>query len=149
MSRNHVVLVALAFLATVLLPARASANSNSYGFDTDRDRFGWAIVSDGNSTTTDLDDQEAFDRLKEEFDGDFLFLREGDDRYVVRDRGLIERAQRAAAPVNEAGRELGEAVSVLVLEALGTLKGARALAQLGREIIPLLRETALAGAAWR
>ena len=59
MSRNHVVLVALAFLATVLLPATASASSNSYGFDTDHDRFGWAIVSDGNSTTTDLDDQEA------------------------------------------------------------------------------------------
>ena len=144
MSRNHVVLVALAFLATVLLPARASASSNSYGFDTDHDRFGWAIVSDGNSTTTDLDDQEALDRLKEEYDGDFLFLREGDERYVVRDRGLIERAQRAAAPVNEAGRELGEAVSVQVREALGNSKDARERARLGRNIGRLSREIARA-----
>ena len=144
MSRNHVVLAALAFLATVLLPAAASAKSYSYGYDTDRDRFGWAIVSDGNNTTSDLEDNEALDKLKEEYDGDFLFLREGDDHYVIRDRGLIERAQRAARPVNDAGRELGEAVRVQVSEALGSSKDGRERARLARSIARQSREIARA-----
>ena len=145
MSRNHVVLAALAFLASVLLPAAASANkSYSYGYDTDRDRFGWAIVSEGNSTTTDLDSQQVLDRLKEEYDGDFLFFRDGDDTYVIRDRAMIERAQRAAKPVNDAGRELGEAVSVQVREALGNSKDARERARLARSIGRLSREIARA-----
>ena len=145
MSRDHAVLTALAFLASVLLPAAASAMDPSYGFDTDRDRFGWAIMSGGNSTTSDVEDQEALDKLKEEYGGDdFLFLREGDDRYVIRDRGLIERAQRAVKPVNEAGRELGEAVSEQVHLALGTSKDARERARLGRSIGRLSREIARA-----
>ena len=144
MSRNHVVLAALAFLASVLLPAAASAKGYSYGYDTDRDRFGWAIVSEGNSTTSDLEDLEAFDHLKHEYDGDFLFIRDGDDHYVIRDRAMIERAQRAAKPVNDAGRELGEAVSVQVREALGNSRDARERARLARSIGRLSREIARA-----
>ena len=144
MSRSHVVLVALAFLASVLLTAAASSKSDSYGYNTNLELFGWAIVSDGNSTTSGLADVEAFDRLHEKYDGDFLFIREGDDHYVIRDRGLIERAQRAAKPVNDAGRELGEAVSVQVRDALGNSKDDRERSRLARSIGRVSREIARA-----
>jgi len=149
MSRNHVVLVALAFLASVLLPAAASARSDSYGYNTNLELFGWAIVSDGNSTTSGLADVEAFDRLHEKYDGDFLFIREGDDHYVIRDRGLIERAQRAAKPVNDAGRELGEAVSVQVREALGNSKDDRERSRLAPEHRQAVARDRARGAARR
>ena len=74
---------------------------------------------------SDMDDLDSFDNLKEKYGDEFLFLREGDNRYVIRDRGLMERAQRAVKPVNDAGRELGESVTLQAQEALGNSKDAR------------------------
>jgi len=144
MSRNHVVLVGLAILTSIFLPPAASAKDSSISFDTDRDGFGWAIVSGENTSMSDMDDLDSFDNLKEKYGDEFLFLREGDNRYVIRDRGLMERAQRAEKPVNDAGRELGESVTLQAQEALGNSKDARERARLARSIGRLSRQIARA-----
>src|SRR5439155_21072201 len=87
MPRSHVVLVGLAILTSIFLPPAASAKDSSISFDTDRDGFGWAIVSGENTSMSDMDDLDSFDNLKEKYGDEFLFLREGDNRYVIRDRG--------------------------------------------------------------
>src|SRR5439155_1338436 len=99
---------ALAVLPRAVIPASVSAGRYTYGFDNDREYLGWAIVSHGNTSMSGLDDLDSVEKLKSDFGEEFLYIRLGEDRYVIRDRPLIARAKDAAKPVGEAGREVGE-----------------------------------------
>ncbi len=147
MPRTTTVLAALAFVASAALgaaaPKAATAGSYSYGFDNDQDNLGWAIVSGGdNITMSDAQDARSIEKLKAEFGPEFLYIRSGGDRYVVRDRALMKRAKDAARPMEEAGREIGEAVSAQVEQALGGSRDARDQARLARRIASLSRRIA-------
>jgi len=151
MSRMKVALAALAFLAPAALFAAAhqplaSAGSYSYGFDNDRkdhDDLGWAIVSGDNTSMSDMQDLGSMDKLKSEFGDEFLYLRLGEDRYVVRDRALMKRAQDAARPLKEAGKEVGEAARAQAEEALSGTYGARGQARLARRIAKVSKRIAI------
>jgi hypothetical protein len=120
-------------LATIALPAvllvaasalsagdafASSKGGYAYGFDNDRDDLAWAIVSQGHSSTSSLAERDDIEDLKSEIDGDFLYIRLEGDRYVIRDRSLIGRAQEAMKPIQEAAKELGKAVGARVVDAM-------------------------------
>src|SRR5262249_5230888 len=73
-----------------------------------------------NHSVTDLDEMGSLDDMKDKYGDEFLYIRLRDERYVITDKGLMKRAEDAAKPMQEAGRELGEAVSAQVKEALGS-----------------------------
>ena len=151
MSRTKVALAALAFLAPAALFSAAhqplaTAGGYSYGWDKDQDdpdRLGWAIVSGENTSMSDMKDMGSMDKLKSEFGDEFLFLRLGEDRYVIRDRALMNRAKDAARPLQDAGREVGEAARAQAEEALGGTHGALEQARLARRIAKVSKRIAL------
>ena len=131
MTRPKITLLLLAGLVTLSLAAgRPAASGYSYGYDEDPDHFGWAIISDGNTSMSGMDDLDSLDRLKSKFGDEFLYLRVDEARYVVRDRALMKRAKDAARPLQEAGQEVGKAARAQAEDALAGSRDARAQAKL-------------------
>jgi hypothetical protein len=131
-------LAILAVLSVAALPAGALAGKYAYGFDdNERDRLGWAIVSGDNTSMSDMSDLDSMGKLKSEFGREFLYIRLGSDRYVVRDRSLMERAKEAMRPMQEAGREIGRVARAHAERALEGSQDARERAKLARRIAKL------------
>jgi len=129
--------IALATLAAALMAAGASAGSYGYDHGNDRDPLSWTIVSGDNTSMSDMQDLDSMDDLKERFGDEFLFIRLGEDRYVIRDRGLMKRAEEAARPMRDAGREIGKAARAQAEAALSGSRGAREQARLSARIAKL------------
>ena len=128
----------LAVLGLAALPADALAGKYAYGFDDkERDRLGWAIVSGDNTSMSDMSDLDSMDKLKSEFGDEFLYIRLGSDRYVIRDRSLMKRAHDALRPMQEAGREIGVIARAHAEQALEGSQDARDRAKLARRIAKL------------
>jgi chromosome segregation ATPase len=143
MPRTNAALAAVALLASAaFFTPHAFSGSYSYGFDNDRDRLGWAIVSGDNTSMSDMQDLGSMDDLKSEFGREFLYIRQGGDRYVIRDRALMQRAKDAARPMQEAGREIGEAARAQAEQALSGSRDARERARLARRIAKLSEKIA-------
>jgi len=150
MRRTKTVLLTLAVLAAAAVPAplvarsasaQHSSNRYAYGFDTlQPDHLSWAIVSHGNTSNSDMEALDDLDKLKDDYGEEFLYIREGDDRYVIRDHAMVERAQRALEPMHEAGREIGVAVGAKVSRSFSMSEDAREQARLGRRIGRLSRQ---------
>jgi len=132
---------ALAFLAVLglaALPAGVLAGKYAHGFDdNERARLGWAIVSGENTNMSDMSDLDSMDKLKSEFGDEFLYIRLGSDRYVIRDRSLMKRALDALRPMQEAGREIGVIARAHAEQALEGSQDARERAKLARRIAKL------------
>ena len=129
--------IALATLAAALMAAGASAGSYGYDHGNDRDPLSWTIVSGDNTSMSDMQDLDSMDDLKERFGDEFLFIRLGEDRYVIRDRALMKRAEEAARPMRDAGREIGKAARAQAKAALSNSRGAREQARLSVRIAKL------------
>jgi hypothetical protein len=134
MPRTNLVLalLAAAALSTTTIPRAASAGSFAFGYD--NHELAWALTTDGNTSMSSLEDKDSFNKLKDEYGDDFLYIRDGEDRYVIRDRGLMARAKAAAKPVGEAGREIGAVAGMRVREALGNAHEGRDRARIARRI---------------
>jgi hypothetical protein len=106
----HAHLVVLATAACfVLAPSTSTAHSNSHGSDQDdKQGFGWALISGGNSSMSDMQDLDSIEDLKSRFGDDFLYVREGRDHFVIRDRKLVERAREAASQIQRHGKAIGK-----------------------------------------
>src|SRR3989442_8360516 len=147
LANSKVVLVSIALLglsvaASIPASARASARasshswvgSHSHGFDNDRESLGWAIVSGNNTSMSDMKDLDSMDMLKSEFGKEFLYIRLGEDRYVIRDPALMRRAQDAVRPMQEAGQEIGEAARAQAEQALAGSQDTREQARPARRL---------------
>jgi len=148
MRRTALVPLALVALLTLVTPIPSSAHSHpsahaySFGFSNDEDKdFGWAVVSDGNTNCTNLSDSDVINELKDRYDGDFLYVRDGKDQFVIRDPRLVERALTASREISKYGREIGKFASAqakLALSRVGMtgqrLSLERAERELEREI---------------
>jgi len=139
--------VALALSAAAVAYGSDHSHTNEYDYDYShgsdrhgRDSLSWAIVSPDHNSTTNLDEMESLDQLKEKYGDEFLYVRQGGERYVIQDKGLMKRAEDAAKPMQEAGRELGEAVSQQVKEALAYTHHSPEEAELYREQARLTRQ---------
>ncbi len=109
MIRKLSLVFAAALLASVATPPSTSADSYSFGSDRgEGGSFGWAIISGGSSSMSEMQDLDSVDDLKARFGDDFLYVREGHDRYVIKDRKLVARAQEAAKEIGKYGREIGD-----------------------------------------
>ncbi|HZI89212.1 MAG TPA: hypothetical protein VFD83_02035, partial [Candidatus Polarisedimenticolia bacterium] len=136
MPRASTALAALAFLGAISCCNLASASSYHYGFDNDdndKDRFGWALVRDGHNSSSDLKFDD-MDEIKDRYGNNFLYIRDGDDRFVIRDRGLMRRAEASMKPIGEAGREIGQAVGAKVGYSMSRSNGSREKARVARQI---------------
>jgi hypothetical protein len=70
--------------------------------------FNWAIISDEGQSMSGKLDSDLIQDLKARYKEPFLLIRDGDDQYVITDRKLVERGQRAAREIQKYGREIGE-----------------------------------------
>jgi hypothetical protein len=122
MPRAHLVVLATA-ACFVLAPTTSTAHSNSHGpYQDDKQGFGWALISGGNSSMSDMQDLDSIEDLKSRFGDDFLYIREGRDHFVIRDRKLVERAREAASQIQRHGKEIGKLARA---EAALALSGSR------------------------
>jgi hypothetical protein len=133
-------LVALLILVTPI-PSSAhhsSAHSYSYGFGNDEDEdFRWAVVSNGNTSSTNMSDWDLLEELKDHYDGDFLYVRDGKEQFVIRDARLVERAQTASSEISKYGKEIGKLASAqakLALSRVGMTGQRRSLERAEREL---------------
>lgn len=145
---SRLALVPLALVALLILvtpipssahsPAHGSAHSYSYGFSNDEDEdFAWAVVSDGHTNSTNLDDWDLINELKDRYDGDFLYVRDGKEQFVIRDPMLVERAKTASSEVSKYGKEIGKLASAqakLALSHVGMTGQHRSLERAEREL---------------
>lgn len=107
-------------LALLSLPAPSfSKGGYAYGTDNDPEHgFGWAVVSGENTSMSDMDDLDRMGDLKKRFGDEFLYIRDGRARYVIQDRGLMDRASQACESIQDYGKEVGVIASVKALQAL-------------------------------
>jgi hypothetical protein len=102
-------LVFAAAILSLALPYSSSAYSYAHGSHRgEEDTFGWAIISGGNSSMSDMRDLDSLDDLKDRFGDEFLYIRDGKDRYVVSDPDMVERALEASKQIRKYGKEMGK-----------------------------------------
>ena len=135
--------LAAIFLLTSPVPSSAHSSSHSnhaysYGFGNDGDGdFGWAVIMDGHNTSSDVGDWDIINELKDRYDGDFLYIRDGKDQYLIRDQRLVERAQATSNEVSKYGNEIGKlarAQAKLALSHIGAGGQRRALESAQRDL---------------
>jgi len=117
----------LAAALSIALPAAFSAGGGySYGTDSDKEHgLSWAVVTDQGTILADLDELDALEDLKAEFGPEFLYVRDGRDRYVIRDEELVTRAERAQERMAKYGKEVGEIARAKVKAAFAGEEGAK------------------------
>jgi len=137
MNSPRCILLAAPILAVLALSPPAAGREPSR--DSDRashegGAWGWIIVSDGTTSMSDMSDLESLDRLQSRFGSRFLYLRDGADRYVIRDEKLIERALRATRSIKLFGKEIEILARYRIHGTLMTAKSARKIAAIeGRQ----------------
>jgi hypothetical protein len=123
----------LLLLSTAALTRSATAGY-SYGFDNDdSSRLRWALI-DGDRNSTSLSDPDDLDELKSRYGKSFLYIHDGEERYVIKDRGMMVRARDAMKPVQEAGKEIGKAVGEKVSYSMRRSESSRERARLARRL---------------
>lgn len=134
MSRSFWVL-AMALLFAATAPSAAWARDHSPASDRElgeSGEIGWILVTDRVTSMSDQSDLESVEALRARFGSSFLILHQGDDRYVVRDKGLIDRAERAVYAIKVYGKEVAMLAAFRVQGALGSAKRARKAAGLAK-----------------
>ncbi len=90
----------------------ASAGVHSYGYRSDSGTdFSYALITKGSESASGSGDMVDFDearRLQRKLGTDVLWVRLGDERYMISDSREIAKAQHAMAPVQAMGRRQGE-----------------------------------------
>jgi len=144
MPRTKVAFIAALGLAlfTPALSRTAVAGSYSYGFDQDKDVLHWAIVDEDRNSSSNLSELEDLDDLKAQYGSTFLYIRDGDERYVIKDRGMMQRVREAMKPITEAGREIGKAVGAKVSYSMRRSGYARERARMERQLARVERRLA-------
>jgi hypothetical protein len=84
----------LFLLAFAVLAPSAFAHESPSGAGTHYLR--WAVVSHGNISTSDTDGLNDVDLLRRQYGDEFLYIWSDDQRYVIRDRAMVDRAYRAS-----------------------------------------------------
>lgn len=121
-----IVAVAAALPSSAVADDHARRHYNSG--DDERDNLGWVIVSGGITSVSDMSDLESLEEFRHRFGSRFLYLRDGDDHYVIRDEEMIDRAQRAARSIKIHGKEMGMLARFELQGTRGSRKNARKIA---------------------
>ncbi|HET9251157.1 MAG TPA: hypothetical protein VFP58_03495, partial [Candidatus Eisenbacteria bacterium] len=103
----------IGFALTLLVAALAVAHAHP-GTDWD-DELGWAILHDDHRRTSTLHGLDEIEDLQSRFGDDLLYIRDGDERYVITDRALIERAEEAAHRIVDPAKAMAKAEARLAV----------------------------------
>jgi len=72
-----------------------------------RDEFGWVLVSRGSTVATSVDELSRLEDWISKGDR-VLFVRFGQDQYLIRDRVTLDRADELVEPIQELGEKARE-----------------------------------------
>ena len=72
-----------------------------------RDEFGWVLVSRGSTVATSVDELSRLEDWISKGDR-VLFVRFGQDQYLIRDRATLDRADELVEPIQELGEKARE-----------------------------------------
>ena len=97
---------ALVMILAAMLFAPSSFARDSHDWD-GTPEFGWALVSNGSTIATSLDE---WNRLDEWIAADdrVLFARFGEDEYLIRDRSTLDRVDQLVEPIRRLGERARE-----------------------------------------
>lgn len=117
----------------LVVPGLAIAHPHSHAVRTHSDdTLGWAVVRDGHKHSSSVDDEDDIRSLVDRYGDDFLYVRDGKERYVIRDSKMIDRAEDASHEIGEHVREITTVAHAQARVALNGAAGARAQAKLAR-----------------
>jgi len=94
------------FLPWLVLLAAATAYGHGPGSDVHS--FNWMVVDSGSTSMSSTDGVPDVNVLQRRFGDHFIYIREDDDGYVIRDRTMIDRAQSALKPVRDSKDAWGD-----------------------------------------
>lgn len=94
LARWILILAVLPGVAIIPRAAQAKSDSHSGASHTDS-RFGWAIRTDGNWHISEIEDMNSIEDLPKKYGDDFLYIRDGEKKYVIVDPAMLDRAERA------------------------------------------------------
>lgn len=126
------------FLPFLLLTLAANAYGQRDGLEVHE--FGWMIVDHDSQSMSSMKDLDHLEGLRRKFGDEFIYIRDGEDRYVIRDRALMKRALEAQRPVREAGGTVGRVARAQAIEALSGWDADADQARLARKIEKLSRK---------
>lgn len=115
------------------------SNGRAYGYDSgddEGDNLGWIIVSGEITSISDMGDLESLEGFRHRFGSSFLYLRDGDDHYVIKDEEMIDRAQHAARSIKLYGKEMGMLARFKIQGTLVSRKSARKIAAMQQRPTP-------------
>lgn len=75
-------------------------------------RISYVLVKEGEESTSgsgEIDDYKYARKLRDRYHGDFLYIRQGQRRYVVRDHDAIDDVRNLMDPMERIGRQQAEA----------------------------------------
>ena len=86
-------------------------------------RLGWAIHRDGQWHVSEIWDIDSADDLSSKYGDDFLYIRDGEERYVITDPTMIERATRATTRIKDHTKEISALANVTAELAMSRVHG--------------------------
>lgn len=129
-------MIRLGFVLALCLfvTALALAHPHSTGKGYRDSELSWAIIDDdhNHSHASTQDALEEIEDLKSRFGDSFLYIRDKDDRYVITNRALIERAEEASHRIGDHAKEIKTIAKAQARVALSQAHGAKARVKLER-----------------
>jgi hypothetical protein len=107
LKRAALVAFALSTLPALTVAPAAFAHKGGYSYGTDDD-FSWAFVSNHGRNISGNLNSDNIGKLKDRYDGEFLYIRDGEERWVITDPDLIDRAHRVEEQIKNYNKEISE-----------------------------------------
>jgi hypothetical protein len=116
--------VRFAVVLGLVVPGLAIAHPHSHsGRAHSDDTLGWAIRRDGLWHVSETWDMDSIENLPSKYGDDFLYIRDGEKRYVITDPGLVERAARAQRQIKMHTTQINALASVSAQLAMSRVNG--------------------------
>ena len=121
--------VLLALASLTLAPAAFATHKSGFSYGTDDD-FSWAFVSNHGRNISGNLNGDPIGKLKDRYDGEFLYIRDGEERWVITDPEMIARGHRAEEQIKNYNREISEIANAEAKFAMAGLNNDKKLAKL-------------------
>jgi hypothetical protein len=127
----HRAALAVFALSTLTLAPAAFAHKGGYAYGTDDD-FSWAFVSDHGRNISGNLNSDNIGKLKDRYDGEFLYIRDGEERWVITDPDMIDRAHRVEEQIKNYNKEISEIANAEAKFAMAGMNNDKKLAKLSQ-----------------
>jgi chromosome segregation ATPase len=121
--------IAVFALSTLTLAPAAFAHKNGYAYGMDDD-FAWAFVSGHGKNISGNLNSDNITKLFHRYDGEFLYIRDGEERWVITDPDLVDRGHRAEEQIKNYNKEISEIANAEAKFAMAGMNNDKKLAKL-------------------